>query len=188
MNTFYLIISLTLYYTIFSSIQYSLEEDKIYILIGEEAFLVNLIENSITNELISLLPLKTKLLEENNSKINLPLSVEIEAETFPKNNNNNSIIKADMGDLFLVKGQRKLVLFNQSKTFINNNDEYFKIGNIEHSNKIINYIPKNRNKSCVLLNTLNYADHKGKIKPYTYNSLMNFFTWKIFTFFCFLFL
>ena len=187
MNTFYLIISLTLYYTIVSSIQYSLEEDKIYILIREETFLVNLIENSITQELINLLPLKTKLFEENDSQINLPLSIEIETESFPYDND-NYMTKANIGDLFLVKRQKKLVLFNESKTFINNNGEYFKIGNIEHSNKIFNFIPNNKNKRCMLLNTLNYADHKGKIKPYTYNTLMNYFTWKIFTFFCFLFL
>ena len=185
MNTFYLIISLSLYYTIICTIQYSLEEDKIFILIGEEAFLINLIKNSITKELISLLPLKTKLLVENESEINLTLSIEIETETFP--NNNNDIIKANMGDLFLVKGQKKLIIFNESKTFINNNGEYFKIGNTDQSNKIIKFIPKNRNKSSTLLNTLNYADHKGKIKPYTY-TLMNYITWKIFTFFCFLFL
>ena len=183
MNTLHLLISLTLYYTIVSTIQYSLEEDKLYILIGEEAFLVNLMKNSITQELINLLPSKAKLLVENDSEINLLLSVEIEAG-IP---NDNDIIKANIGDLFLVKGKKELVIFNESKTFINNG-EYFKIGNTEHSNKILNFIPKFRNKSCNLLNTLNYADHKGKIKPYTYNTLMNYFTWKIFTFFCFLFL
>ena len=185
MNTFYLIISLTLYYTIVSSIQYSLEEDKIYILIGEETFLINLIENSITQELINLLPLKTKILEENHAEINLPLSVEIETELL---SHDNYISKANIGDLFLVKGQKKLVLFNESKAIINNNDLYIKIGNTEHSNKISNFLRKNKNKRCMLLNTLNYADHKGKIKPYTYNTLINYFTWKIFTFFCFLFL
>ena len=185
MNTFYIILSLTLYYAIVSSIQYSLEEDKIYILIGEETFLINLIKNSITKELISLMPIKTKLVEKNDSEINLPLSVEIETDSI---HHNNDIIKANIGDLFLVKGQKKLVLFNEYKTFINNNDEFFKIGNSEHTNKIVNFIAKNRSKSCTLLNTLNYADVKGKIKPYTYNTLMNYFTWKIFTFFCFLFL
>jgi len=184
MNIIYLIISLTLYCTIISTIQYSLEEDKIYILMGEEAFLINLMKNSITQELISSLPLKAKLMVENDSEINLLLSVEIETGIFP---NDNDIIKANMGDLFLVKGKKELVIFNESKTFINNG-EYFKIGNTEHSNKILNFTTKNRNKSCHLLNTLNYADHKGKIKPYTYNTLMNYFTWKIFTFFCFLFL
>ena len=185
MNTIYLIISLTLYCAVVSSIQYSLEEDKIYIQIGEETFLINLIESSITQELINLLPLKTILFEENDSEIHLPLSIEIETEAFP---NNNYITKANMGDLFLIKGQKKLVLFNESRTFTNNNGEYFKIGNTEYSNKIFNFIPKKKNKRCILLNTLNYADHKGKIKPYTYNTLMNIFTWKIFTFFCFLFL
>ena len=78
MNAFNKIISLTLFYTITASIQYTLEEDKIYILIGEETFLINLIKNSITKELISLLPLKTKFFEENEGKKFLPLSVQIE--------------------------------------------------------------------------------------------------------------
>ena len=64
MNSLYIIIFLILYYTILTiSVEHSLEEDKIYILIGEEIFLVNLNENLITKELISLLPLKANILE-----------------------------------------------------------------------------------------------------------------------------
>ena len=76
MNTFNIIILLALFYIITSSIQYTLEENKIYILIGEEIFLINLIENSITKELISLLPLKTKFFEEKEEEKYFPLSVE----------------------------------------------------------------------------------------------------------------
>ena len=78
MNSVFLIISLALYSTLFSlPIQYTLEEDKMYISIGSEAFLINLFESIVTQELISLLPQKTKFQEEN-GKIILPLNVKIE--------------------------------------------------------------------------------------------------------------
>ena len=186
MNAFNKIISLTLFYTITASIQYTLEEDKIYILIGEETFLINLIKNSITKELISLLPLKTKFFEENEGKKFLPLSVQIETETYIALEDFSN--KANIGDLFLFKG-KKLILFNEQRELVNNNGDYIKIGYAKQPDDIICSMNKNKNKTFLLWNTLNYADHKGKIKPYAYyNSIMNYFTWKALTFFCFLFL
>ena len=53
MNSVFLIISLALYSALFSlSIQITLEEDKMYISIGSEAFLINLFESIVTQELI----------------------------------------------------------------------------------------------------------------------------------------
>ena len=186
MKTIFIVIILSLYYTIISSsIHYTLEEDKIYILIGSETFLINLFESPITKELISLLPLKTKLLEENDSEKILPLSVKIETETFflsEKFSNNGKI-----GDLFLYKG-KNLVFITETKTFEENNGDYIKMGYTKEIGEIINLMEKNKNKTFLLWNTLNYAEYKGKIKPYAYySSLMNY-SWKILTFFCFLFL
>lgn len=186
MNTFNIIILLALFYIITSSIQYTLEENKIYILIGEEIFLINLIENSITKELISLLPLKTKFFEEKKEEKFFPLSVEIETENYLSLERFSN--KANIGDLFLFKG-KKLILFSEQKDLLNNNGDYIKIGSTKQPDEIISSINKNRNKTFLLWNTLNYADHKGKIKPYAYySSIMNYFTWKALTFFCFLFL
>ena len=55
-----------------------IENDKLYILIGEEAFLINLIENSINQEIISILPMKIKLQNENISSKNNYLSIRID--------------------------------------------------------------------------------------------------------------
>ena len=53
--------------------------------------------------------------------------------------------------------------------------------------EILKYAEKN--SSIFLWNTLNYVNQKEKVRPYGYyNSLMNYFTWKVFTFFCFLLL
>ena len=166
------------------SITHSLEEDKIYMLIGEEIFLVNLTEGQIAKELISVLPLKASLIEENNSTLNLKLSIKIETENFfiPTNYTCNP----NVGDLYLYKGS-ELILFNE-QIEINDNGEYIKIGFIQKSNELINSIQKYKKKTILLWNTLNYADYKGKIKPYSYNIIMNYFTWKLFTFFCFLLL
>ena len=184
MNSLYIIIFSALYYAILTiSIEYSLEEDKIFILIGEEIFLANLNENSISKELISLLPLKATILEEKQSTQDFKLSSKIELKNFfiPTN------YTCNIGDLFLYKGN-ELVLFNENTHILNNNGEYIKIGFIKQSNELFKAIKKYKKKKILLWNTLNYADYKGKIKPYGYNNIMNYFTWKIFTFFCFLLL
>ena len=184
MNSLYIIIFLMLYYKILTiSIQHTLEEDKIYILMGEEIFLVNLNDNSIAKELISLLPLKATILEENQSTQNFKLSLEIEMKKFAIPTN----YPCKIGDFFLYKGN-ELVLFNENTNILNNNGEYIKIGFIKQTNELFNSLKKYKKKTILLWNTLNYADYKGKIKPYGYNNIMNYFTWKIFTFFCFLLL
>ena len=62
--------------------------------------------------------------------------------------------------------------------------DYIKIGNTKESESLFNSLTKS--KRILLWNTLNYDNHRGKVKPYGYFSIMNYFTWKIFTFFCFL--
>ena len=183
MNSVFLIISLALYSALFSlSIQITLEEDKMYISIGSEAFLINLFESIVTQELISLLPQKTKFQEEN-GKIILPLNVKIETENYFSGEKFSN--KANIGDLFLSKG-KEIILITEPKKFWENNSDYIKIGHTNQIGELISSMEKNRNKKFSLMNTLNYAEHKGKIKPYAY-SLMHY-SWKILTFFCFLFL
>ena len=60
------------------SVKNPIEDDKLYILIGEETFLVNLIENPVTKELISVLPMKIKLLNEGISSKNMSLTFKID--------------------------------------------------------------------------------------------------------------
>ena len=65
MNLIY-ILSFSLFLAIVEiSIDKELYSDKIYILIGEQIFMINIIENEVSRELISILPLRTKLMEEN---------------------------------------------------------------------------------------------------------------------------
>ena len=179
MNVFQIVISLLYFKFIISSELYdSLEEDRIYFFVNDEAFLINLIQNSLTKELISVLPLKTRIIEENkNSKV-LSLSTEI-------NDFNEKYLEkeANKGDLFLFNG-KQLVLFNETST-LENNGEYIKIGFVEEPNKFFNYIERNNKKTILLWNTLNYSDYKGKIKP---TSIMNYLTLKVLTFFLFLLL
>jgi hypothetical protein len=44
-----------------NSIESKIENDELYILIREEVFLINPIENSVIQELINILPMKIKL-------------------------------------------------------------------------------------------------------------------------------
>ena len=70
----------------------------------------------------------------------------------------------------------------------NNSGEYVKLGFIEQVDVLID-VMKNYKKNILLWNTLDYANHKGKINPSTYYiSIMNYFTLKVLTLFCFLFL
>ena len=187
MKSVFTIFSLFLYSTLFSlSIQNILEEDKIYISIGSEEFLINLFESSVTEELISLLPQKTKLEEEENNQKILSLKVKIETDNFVSSEKlSNEANKANKGDLFLYKGT-KIVLITEPKVFGENKQDVIKIGHTTQINEIIGAMEKNRSKTFYLWNTLNYAEHKGKIKPYA-SSLMNC-SLKVLTFFCFLFL
>ena len=136
-------ITFTLYYAVVTtSIQQSLEEDKIFIIIGKDTFLVRLIENQITKELISVLPLKTYLLEEKQSSKHLPLTIKIETENY------DSIklpsIEVYKGDLYLYK-EKELVLFNETTTINNNNGEYVKLGFIEQVDVLFDVMKKYKN-------------------------------------------
>ena len=164
------------------SIENSLRQDIMYILIGEEIFPINLVQSPINMELISILPLKTKVIQEDYSKINMRLNAQIETANLVPTLNTS--IDGKKGDLFLYQG-KELILLNASSTIINDAGDYVKIGSYKNSEELMNKIE--RNKTILLWNTLNYENHEGKVRPYgNYNSVLNYFTWKIFTFFCFL--
>jgi hypothetical protein len=163
----------------------TLDTDKIYLAVGRDIFPVNLIQNEITEELITILPLKTKILNgttnENSRHISLRTQIDISIPFI------SSSINAQRGDLILYKGQ-ELILLNEPHLFNNiNENDYIKIGEIDNADKLFNNI--SMNKSILMWNSLNYENQKEKVKPYGYyTSLMNFFTWKIFTFICFILL
>lgn len=184
MNTIRSELFLALFFAVSAiSIKSKIENDKLYMLIGDETFLINLIENSVTQELISILPMKLKLQNENGSSKTLSLSIHLDTSNMMISENTK--IKANKGDLFLFKG-KELILLNQEIDIIDENGDYLKLGNKKDVDHLFNSISKN--KSILLWNTLNYEDNLEKVNPYAYNSIMNFFTWKIFTFFCFLLL
>ncbi len=185
MNAIIYILSLILIFEAFSiSLENKIENDKLYILIGEKTFLVNLVENQVTKELISVLPMKIKLQNEDVSSKSLSLRIQIEtSEVVPATNSAFNGIK---GDLILFQG-KELILLNEETFFENDKEDYLKIGHTEDAESLFSSITKN--KRILLWNSLNYENNLGKVKPYAYyNSIMNYFTWKIFTFFCFLLL
>ena len=163
----------------------TLDTDKIYLAVGRDIFPVNLLQNEITEELITILPLKTKILNgtknENSRHISLKTQIDISVPII------SDSINAQRGDIILYKGQ-ELILLNEPALLNNINDnDYIKIGEIDNADKLFNNI--SMNKSILIWNSLNYENQKEKVKPYGYyTSLMNFFTWKIFTFICFILL
>ena len=160
-----------------------LDNDKMYIIIEEKIFPINLIENAITKEIISILPLKTKIIEEKSS-INKYMQFKAHMETIDLIEVKDIPIKANKGDLMLIKG-KELILFNEASNIINDNGDYIKIGNTDNCDDLMNSLK--RNKTIFLWNSLNYENHEGKVKPYGYYAnLYNYITWKIFTFVCFL--
>ena len=162
----------------------ALDIDKMYILIGEKIFMLNLIENEITYELLSILPLKIKLMEENLESTHMRLSSKIKTNIFIENK--NSIINTKKGDIFLFKGNEMIIFFEPTK-IIDENGDYIKIGFLKETEEFLNLVKTN--KSIFLWNALNYKNHKGKVEPYGYyTSIMNYLTWKVFTFFLFLLL
>ena len=164
------------------SIQNNLDNMKLYILIGQENFLFNLVENPLTKELISILPMKIKLVNEDTSS--KTMSFKIKIGTTDLISGEKSQIRANKGDLILFKGQ-ELILINEERVISNENGDYIKLGNTKESESLFNALTKN--KRILLWNTLNYENHKEKVKPYGYyTSIMNYLSWKIFTFFCFL--
>ena len=87
------------------SISNSLDSDKMYIFLDDKIFLIDLKESDITNELICILPLKTKLVEEEDEKHKyiIPLLDEIETSNFIFEQEENKNIKAVKGDILLFK-------------------------------------------------------------------------------------
>ena len=125
--------------------------------------------------------LKMKLIQEDFTRINLKLKMQIETTLIPSI---ESSIKCLKGDILLYQG-KELVIINKSTILENDKGDYIKIGNCENCDELSNKIEKN--KTILLWNSLNYENNEGKVKPYgNYNSVLNYFTWKIFTFFCFL--
>ena len=183
MSSYMCILSIILFSVVAAAtFENSLKDDKMYILIGEDIFPINLISSPINTDLISILPLKTKLVQQDTVKAHLQLKVQIDtALSIP---DLTSLINCIKGDVLLYQGAQ-LVIIKESTTINNESGDYIKLGNCPRSEELMNNIEAT--KSILLWNSLNYENHEGKVKPYgNYNSIMNYFTWKIFTFFCFL--
>ena len=183
MTSYICILSIILFSVVAAAtFENSLKDDKMYILIGEDIFPINLISSPINTDLISILPLKTKLVQQDTVKAHLQLKVQIDtALSIP---DLTSSINCQKGDVLLYQGTQ-LVIIKESTTINNESGDYIKLGNCPRSEELMNNIEAT--KSILLWNSLNYENHEGKVKPYgNYNSIMNYFTWKIFTFFCFL--
>ena len=183
MTSYMCILSIILFSVVAAAtFENSLKDDKMYILIGEDIFPINLISSPINTDLISILPLKTKLVQQDTVKAHLQLKVQIDtALSIP---DLTSSINCQKGDVLLYQGAQ-LVIIKESTTINNESGDYIKLGNCPRSEELMNNIEAT--KSILLWNSLNYENHEGKVKPYgNYNSIMNYFTWKIFTFFCFL--
>ena len=179
------LLSSFLFYAIFSiSLENTLREDIMYIMLGEEKFTINLVQSETTRELISILPSKTSQIEKDSTKIQMKLKYSIETTSLLPVA--NASIKGNRGDVFLYQ-EKEIIILNEQTTFENAKGEFIKIGTCENVEELLNKIEKN--KTILLWNTLNYENNKGKVKPYgRYYSIMNFFTWKILSFFCFLFI
>ena len=183
MNCNMIMLSCILFYVVSAlSFENSLKEDIMYILIGEEIFPISLIESQTTKELISILPLKTRLIQNDSTKIQMPLSTQIDTTIF---NEIKNPIKGNKGDIILYKGN-EIIILNESTILNNINGDYIKIGNCENSEELLN--KSGKKKTILLWNALNYENHKGKVKPYGYYSIINYLTFKILTVFCFLLL
>ncbi len=178
-----LLLNILFYFVSAVSYENSLRQDEMYLIIEEDIFPIKLIENPLTQRLISILPLKTKLVLKDPSKIKLPLRAHIEVDSLHNTIKDASTI-GNKGDVILYKG-KEIIILNEFTTLANDSNEYVKIASCENVEELLNRIETN--KTIFLWNTLNYESHKGKVRPYgKYSSIMNYFTWKIFTFFCFL--
>ena len=184
MNSFYILL-LSFLYVLISPISISelSNESIMYVKIGEKMFLLNLYDNPINKELISLLPLKSVPIEKNNMKY-FSLGSEIEEED--SLNVQNLVIKADIGDILLYK-RKEIIIVNKKIDFDNINGEYIKLGKTSFTNELYETIKYN--KPVYFWNSFNYQNYNEKIKPHEYyTSIMNYLTWKIVTIICFLFL
>ena len=175
-----ILLSYILFYVVSAiSIENSLKEDIMYILIGEEIFPISLIESQTTIELISILPLKTRLIQNDSTKMQIALNTQIDTTIY---NKINSPIKGNKGDIILFKGN-EIIILNESTILNNINGDYLKIGSCENTEGLLN--KSGKNKTILLWNALNYENHKGKVKHF---SIINYLTLKILTFFCFMLL
>ena len=109
----------------------------------------------------------------------MPLRVHIDVDSLYPTKNNT--IFGNKGDVILYKG-KEIIILNESTTFIDNDSrDYVKIGNFDDDEGLLNRIETN--EIILLGNTLNYEIHKGKVRSFSkYSSIMNYFTWNIFTF------
>lgn len=181
MNCKMMLLNILIYTVSAITFRKSIKENSMYILIGEETFSLNLIENQITEELISILPLKTKSIKKDSAKIKMPLNLKIDTNIFETE---NSPIKGKKGDIILFKGE-EIIILNESIDLKNESGDFIKIGICENIEMLFNKI--GNNKTILLWNTWDYENNKGKVGTFgKYNSIMNYFTWKIFTFFCFI--
>mgnify|MGYP006873167105 CR=1 FL=1 len=186
MKVYQVIFIFSIFYLIASkTVTNDIDTNKIYISVGREVFPVNLLQNEITEELITILPLKTAITNgtTNENARHISLKTQIDAANIIS----SGFINAERGDIILYKGQ-ELIILNEPVLFNSNNEnDFIKIGEIDNIDNLFNNI--SMNKSIFLWNSLNYEHQKEKVKPYGYyTSLMNFFTWKIFTFICFILL
>ena len=126
----------------------TLDTDKIYIAVGRDIFPVNLLQNEITEELVTILPLKTKIsngtTNENSRHISLKTQIDISMPII------SNSINAERGDIILYKGQ-ELIILNEPALLNNINDnDYIKIGEIDNSDKLFDNI--SMNKSILICN------------------------------------
>ena len=180
-SNIFLLLNILFYSVSAVSLENLLKEDIMLIRIEEESFPINLFESPISKELISILPLKIRQIQNNSATIKLPLKANLETIDLITSTNSTNI--ANKGDVFIYKG-KDIIISNEYTNLTGDKEEYIKIGTCKNTEDLFKKITKT--KSIFLWNTLNYENHKGKVKPYgKYNSIMNYFTWKIFTFFCF---
>ena len=111
---------------------------------GEKTFLVNLRENDITQELISVMPLKTKLIGEKSLTTKLELSTKIEITNMLFEQ--NEIIEGKRGDIMLFKG-KELIISNDYLKINNHDGNYIKIGSIEQKEEFNNTVLDKKKKA-----------------------------------------
>ena len=183
MNNYIFLFTLLLSYKIYAiQSDNALKEDLIYIVIGKDLFPINLVENQISRELISILPLTSKLIQKSTAFVEISFRAKLKS-TFLFSEK-NSAIEVKKGDLLMNQG-KTLILFKEPSVLSNDDGELIKIGNCEKIEELFDTIGKTQ--YILLWNTWNYENERGKVNPRSkYNSIMNYLTWKIFTFFCFL--
>ena len=180
MSHFSLLAYITLFYMVSAlSFEKSSTDNKIYLIVEEVLFPIITAENALTQKLISIIQ---------NEQTSIRMSFRAKIEPGLLDVISNDPIEGKKGDLLLYNG-KEIILLKEDTTFTTFMDgdsgEYVKIGKCSDTEEFLNRIETN--KTVFLWNSFNYENQKGKVKPYgKYFSIMNFFTWKIFTFFCFI--